>query len=67
MTAKPVAWRLAALLGLSVAWLLLSCVSASAHARLTETYPTNEESLDKPPEQVQLNFNDLIVFLFGKI
>ena len=60
MKARLGAWRLAACFGLSVAWLLLSCGSALAHARLTESYPTNEETLADSPEQVQLLFNEPI-------
>jgi copper resistance protein C len=57
---KPGTWRLAALLGLSAAWLLLLCAPALAHARLVETYPTGGGILAEPPEQVQLLFNEPI-------
>lgn len=67
MKARPGAWRLAAFFGLSVAWLLLSCGSASAHARLTETYPTNEETLAESPEQVQLLFSEPIEAEFNPL
>ena len=67
MKARPGGWRLAAFFGLSVAWLLLSCGSASAHARLTESYPTNEETLAESPEQVQLLFNEPIEAEFNPL
>jgi methionine-rich copper-binding protein CopC len=50
--------RLVALLALSAAWLLLSCVPALAHARLVETYPADGDILGKPPEQVQLLYSE---------
>jgi copper resistance protein C len=65
--AKPGTWRLVALLGLSAAWLLLSCAPALAHARLVETYPTGGEILAEPPEQVQLLFNEPIEAEFEPI
>jgi copper resistance protein C len=64
---KPGTWRLAALLGLSAAWLLLSCAPALAHARLVETYPTGGGILAEPPEQVQLLFNEPIEAEFEPI
>ncbi|MDX6379247.1 MAG: hypothetical protein QOI57_271, partial [Rubrobacteraceae bacterium] len=56
---KP-AIRLVTLLGLSAVWLFLLCTPALAHARLLETYPTEEAILAEPPEQVQLRFNEPI-------
>jgi methionine-rich copper-binding protein CopC len=56
--AKPGTWRLAALFGLSAAWLLLPCGPALAHARLVETYPADAGTLAEPPVQVQLLFNE---------
>ena len=52
--------RLAALLGLSAVWLVLSCAPALAHARLEETYPADEGVLAGSPEQVQLLFDEPI-------
>ena len=67
MKKKPGTWRLAALLGLSAAWLLLLCAPALAHARLVETYPTGGGILAEPPEQVQLLFNEPIEAEFEPI
>src|SRR5215212_10956745 len=57
-TAVKPAMRLAALLTLSAAWLLLWCTPALAHARLEETYPADGGTLSGSPEQVQLLFNE---------
>jgi methionine-rich copper-binding protein CopC len=65
--AKPGTWRLAVLLGLSAAWLLLLCGPALAHARLMETYPTDGGTLIEPPEQVQLLFNEPIEAEFDPV
>jgi methionine-rich copper-binding protein CopC len=54
------ACRLAALFGLSVVWLFLSCTPALAHATLTEAYPADGAALSESPEQVQLLFNEPI-------
>lgn len=67
MKTKPSTWRLAALFGLSAAWLLLLCGPALAHARLVETYPTDGGILTEPPEQVQLLFNEPIEAEFEPI
>ena len=67
MKTKPGTWRLAAFFGLSAAWLLLSCGPALAHARLTETYPTDGGTLAESPEQVQLLFNEPIEAEFEPI
>jgi methionine-rich copper-binding protein CopC len=50
--------RLAALLWLSVLWLLLACVPALAHATLLQETPAAGARLDEPPEQVHLRFNE---------
>jgi copper resistance protein C len=52
--------RIAALFGLSVVWLFLSCTPALAHATLTEEYPADGAALSESPEQVQLLFNEPI-------
>lgn len=67
MTTRSGVWRVAALLGLSAVWLLLSCGSALAHARLVETYPADGETLAEPPEQVQLRFNEPVEAEFDPI
>src|SRR5215212_6924731 len=54
---KPAIW-LAALLGVSAVWLVLSCAPALAHARLEESYPADGSTLSGSPEQVQLLFNE---------
>jgi len=59
--------RLAALLGLSAAWLLLLGGPALAHARLVETYPADGDTLAEPPEQVQLLFSEPIEAEFDPI
>jgi methionine-rich copper-binding protein CopC len=50
--------RLAALLWLSVVWLLLSCVPALAHATLVQETPATGARLDESPEQARLRFNE---------
>ena len=67
MKTKPDMWRLAAFFGLSATWLLLSCGPVLAHARLTETYPTEGDTLVESPEQVQLLFNEPIEAEFEPI
>ncbi len=64
---KSSACRVAALLGVSAVWLLLSCGSVLAHARLVETYPADGETLAEPPEQVQLRFNEPVEAEFDPI
>jgi methionine-rich copper-binding protein CopC len=59
--------RLAVLLGLSAVWLLLSSAPALAHARLLETYPADGATVAKPPEQVQLRFNEAVEAAFDPI
>ena len=68
MKAKPgLWWRLAALFGLSAAWLLLLCGPALAHARLVETYPDDGATLAESPEQVQLLFSEPIEAEFNPL
>jgi len=59
--------RLVALLVLSAVWLLLLSAPALAHARLLETYPAEEAALTKPPEQVQLRFNEPVDAAFSPL
>jgi methionine-rich copper-binding protein CopC len=67
LTTKSGACRVAALLGLSAVWLLLSCGPVLAHARLVETYPADGETLAESPEQVQLRFNEPVEAAFDSI
>lgn len=67
MTTGSGAWRVAALLGLSVVWLLLSYGPVLAHARLVETYPADGETLAEPSEQVQFRFNEPVEAAFDPI
>jgi LPXTG-motif cell wall-anchored protein len=67
VTTRPSTQRLAALVGLSAIWLLLLCEPALAHARLTETYPADGDTLLEPPEQVQLLFNEPIEAEFDPV
>ncbi len=53
-------WRLAALVGLSAAWLFLSCAPVLAHARLLEAEPEDGAILAQAPEQVRLRFDEPI-------
>jgi MYXO-CTERM domain-containing protein len=64
---RPGTRRLAALLGLSAVWLLLSCGPALAHARLVETYPADGDALAEPPEQAQLLFSEPIEAEFDPV
>jgi methionine-rich copper-binding protein CopC len=59
--------RLAALLGLSAAWLLLLCSPALAHATLVETYPADADTLAESPEQVRLRFDEPIEAAFDPV
>lgn len=59
--------RLAALLGLSVLWLLLCGGPVLAHARLLQADPAGGERLSKPPEQVRLQFSEPIEAEFTPI
>jgi copper transport protein len=51
--------RHAALLaGLACAWLLLACAPALAHATLVEASPPQGGEVSRPPERVELRFNE---------
>ena len=50
--------RLVALMGLSAAWLLLSCVPALAHARLVQEEPADGATLAESPDRVELAFSE---------
>jgi methionine-rich copper-binding protein CopC len=50
--------RLAGVLALAALWLAVWCVPALAHARLLQETPAAGASLDEPPEQVRLRFNE---------
>jgi copper transport protein len=50
--------RAALLAGLACAWLVLACVPALAHANLVEASPAPGGEVSKPPEQVELRFNE---------
>jgi len=66
--AKPGTWwRLAALFGLSAAWLLLLCSTALAHARLVESYPDDGGTLAESPEQIQLLFSEPVEAEFNPL
>jgi methionine-rich copper-binding protein CopC len=58
MTSRTGGRRLVALMGLSAAWLLLSCVPALAHARLLQEEPPDEATLAESPDQVELRFSE---------
>src|SRR3712207_6510313 len=58
MTLRAGSRRLVAVLGLSVAWLLLSCVPAMAHARLLQEDPAYGAILAESPDQVELRFSE---------
>ena len=60
MTVRFSVWRLAALIGLSAAWLCLSCTPVLAHARLLEAEPEEGTTLAQAPEQVRLQFDEPI-------
>ena len=44
--------------GLACAWLLLACASALAHANLVEASPPPGGEVSKPPERIELHFNE---------
>jgi methionine-rich copper-binding protein CopC len=50
--------RLVAFMGLSAAWLLLSCVPALAHARLVQEEPADGATLAESPNRVKLRFSE---------
>jgi copper transport protein len=56
---KSATKRHAALLaGLAAAWLLLACAPALAHANLVGASPPQGGEVSKPPERVELRFNE---------
>jgi copper transport protein len=46
------------LAGLAATWLLLACAPALAHANLVEASPPQGSEVSKPPERVELRFNE---------
>jgi methionine-rich copper-binding protein CopC len=58
MTPRADSRRLVALMGLSAAWLLLSCVPALAHARLLQEEPAEGATLAKSSDKVELRFSE---------
>jgi copper transport protein len=59
MPKKAARRRRAALLAwLACAWLLLACAPALAHANLVEASPAPGGEVSKPPEQIELRFNE---------
>jgi methionine-rich copper-binding protein CopC len=58
MTLRAGSGRLVALMGLSAAWLLLSCVPALAHARLVQEEPADGAALAESPDRVELRFSE---------
>ena len=44
--------------GLACAWLLLACAPVLAHANLVEASPPQGGEVSKPPERVELHFNE---------
>jgi copper resistance protein C len=58
MTPRAGSRRLMALMGLSAAWLLLSCVPALAHARLVQEEPADGATLAESPHRVELRFSE---------
>jgi methionine-rich copper-binding protein CopC len=58
MTPRTGCRRLVALMGLSAAWLLLSCVPALAHARLLKEEPADGAALTESPDRVALRFSE---------
>jgi len=58
MTPRAGSRRLVALMGLSAAWLLLSCVPALAHARLVQEEPADGAPLAESPDKVELRFSE---------
>jgi copper transport protein len=50
--------RAVLLAGLAAAWLLLTCAPALAHANLVEASPARGSAVSRPPERVELRFNE---------
>ncbi|HET7479980.1 MAG TPA: copper resistance protein CopC [Rubrobacteraceae bacterium] len=65
MTARNIVRWPAALLGLSVLWLLLLCGPALAHAGILKASPEYDEDVSKPPEQVRIRFNESVEAAFS--
>jgi copper resistance protein C len=59
--------RIAALIWLSVVWVLLASSPALAHARLLEASPPGGATLEKVPEQVRLRFDEPVRAEFDPI
>jgi len=53
--------------GLTLCWLLLLCAPALAHATLLKEWPASGARLDKPPEQVRLQFNEPVEAVFDPL
>jgi copper transport protein len=58
MTKSATKRRAALLAGLAAAWLVLACAPALAHANLVEASPPQGAEVSKPPERVELRFNE---------
>lgn len=67
MAARNIIRRPAALLGLSVLWLLLLCGPALAHAGILKASPEYNENVSKPPEQVRIRFNESVEAAFSPL
>ncbi len=68
MTVLPGAKReLAAVLAASVAWILLWCAPALAHAQLSESEPAAGETVAESSEQVRLRFNEPVDAAFSPL
>jgi copper transport protein len=50
--------RAVLLAGLAAAWLLLTCAPALAHANIVEASPARGSAVSRPPERVELRFNE---------
>jgi methionine-rich copper-binding protein CopC len=50
--------RVLSTLMLAALWLTVWCAPALAHARLVQERPASGTSLDEPPEQIRLRFNE---------
>ena len=67
MAARNIVRRPAALLGLSVLWLLFLCGPVLAHAGILKASPEYDESVSKPPEQVRIQFNESVEAAFSPL
>ena len=59
--------RAAALLGVSVVWLLLLCAPAFAHAKLVDAFPNDGDALSEPPGQLRLRFDEPVEAEFSPV